>query len=188
MKARILKLSNFPGMLVLALLALTLQSTLFNHPSIAFFQPDLILFFIIWISIKRKFIEGGVLALMLGYLVEINSAAPRGFFLCVYMMAYLTGRILSQQFQIINKTTLTLAGLGFSVILRVSILFFLYLLNRAENAFMHTLQLLAPTILSHSILIFGVFKVLQKFDNITLKNPDAERRHERNFHLDEEWV
>lgn len=188
MKARLLKISNFPGMLLLTLLAVTVQSTLFNHPAISFFQPDLILFMLIWISIKRGFIEGGILTLLLGYLVEINSSTPRGFFLCVYMLIFMTARILSQHFQIINKTTLTLAGLGFSVVMRVAILFFLYLLNRAEFAFHHTIQLLAPTILSHSLLIFPAFKILQKFDNITLKNPDAERRHERNFYLDEEWV
>jgi hypothetical protein len=61
-------------------------------------------------------------------------------------------------------------------------------MNRADNALNHTLQLLAPTVISHGIFIFVVFKILYRFDNWTLKNPDAERHHERNFQLDEELI
>ena len=188
MKARLLKLSNFPGMLVIALFALTLQSTLFNYPSIAFFQPDLLIFFTLWAAVRRNFIEGGILTLLFGYLVEIYSAAPQGFYLCTYMTIYLLARFLYQQFQISNKKVLVLVGIGFSILLRLIVLFILYLLNRSENVWHHTLQLLAPTVLSHAILIFFTFRVLQRFDNWSLKNPDAERHHERNFHLDEELV
>ncbi len=188
MKARLLKFSNFPGMLVIALLALTLQSTLFNHPSIAFFQPDFLIFFTLWVAIKRSFIEGGILTLCFGYLVELHSAAPQGFYLCTYMTIYLAARFLYQQFQISNGKVLALVGIVFAVFMRLLVLFILYLLNRSDNAWHHTLQLMAPTILSHSLLIFLTFKILQRFDNWTLKNPDAERHHERNFHLDGELV
>ena len=188
MKARLLKLSNFPGILVIALLAMTLQSTLFNHPSIAFFQPDFLIFFTLWVSVRRSFIEGGILTLLFGYLVEIHSAAPQGFFLCVYMTIFLSARFLQQQFQISNKRMLVLVGIGFSIFMRLLVLFILYLLNKAGNLWQHTLQLLAPTILSHGLLVYFTFKLLQRFDNWTLKNPDAERHHERNFHLDEEFV
>jgi cell shape-determining protein MreD len=188
MKARLLKLSNFPGMLVIALFALTIQSTLFNHPSIAFFQPDLIIFFVVWVAIRRTFIEGGILTLLFGYLVELHSAAPQGFYLSIYMAIYLTSRFLYQQFQISNKKVLLIVGIGFAVLMRFLILFILFLMNRADNVWNHTLQLMAPTIFSHALMIFLVFKVLLRFDNWTLKNPDAERHHERNFHLDGELV
>lgn len=173
---------------MIALFALTIQSTLFNHPSIAFFQPDFLIFFTLWVAIRREFIEGGILTLLFGYLVELHSAAPQGFFLCVYMSMYLLARFLYQQFQISNNKVLALVGIGFSVFMRLITLFILFLLNRSNNVVHHTLQLLAPTIMSHGILIFITFKVLNRFDNWTLKNPDAERHHERNFHLDEELV
>ena len=188
MKARLLKMSNFPGLLVLALFALTLQSTLFNHPSIAFFQPDILIFFTIWVAIRRSFIEGGILTLAFGYLMEIHSAAPCGFYLCTYMLIYLTARFLYQQFQISNNRVLVIVGIGFAVFMRLVVLFILYLLNRSDNVWHHTLQLLAPTIFSHGILIYFIFRMLNRFDNWSLKNPDAERHHERNFHLDEELI
>lgn len=188
MKQRLLKILNFPGMILLALLGLTLQSTLFNHPSLAFFQPDLLLFFILWVSIKREFIEGGILTLLFAYLVEIHSSAPQGFYFCTYMGIYLLARLLSQQFQITSRTNLAVVGILFSLIMRMTVLMILFFLNRAESVFMHTLQLLAPTVFSHSILIFVVFRILHRFDLWTLKNPESERRQERNFALDEEWV
>jgi rod shape-determining protein MreD len=188
MKARLLKLSNFPGMLLIALFALTFQSTLFNHPSIAFFQPDFILFFTIWVAVRREFIEGGILTLCFGYLTEALSAAPQGFYLCTYMVFYLLCRFLYQNFQITNKRVLAMVGFVFSGLMRLLVLFILFLMNRSENALHHTLQLLAPTVISHGLFIFVVFKILNRFDNWTLKNPDAERHHERNFQLDEELV
>ena len=175
-------------MLLIALFALTIQSTLFNHPSIAFFQPDFIIFFTLWVAIRRSFIEGGILTLCFGYLTEAHSAAPQGFFLCTYMTFYLLARVLYQQFQITNNRILALVGFAFSALMRLLILFILYLMNRSDHVLNHTLQLLAPTLISHSIFIFLAFKILYRFDNWTLKNPDAERHHERNFHLDEELV
>src|ERR1035437_810875 len=133
MKARLLKLSNFPGMLVIALCALTLQSTLLYFPSIAFFQPDLLIFFVLWVAIKRSFIEGGILTLLFGYLAELYSAAPQGFYLCTYMVIYLIACFLYQQFQISSKKVLVFVGIGFSIFLRLIVLFILFLLNRADN-------------------------------------------------------
>jgi rod shape-determining protein MreD len=188
MKAKLLKLTNFPGMILLAMIALTLQSSLFNHPSIAFFQPDFLIFFTLWAAIRRSFIEGGILTLIFGNLVEIHSSAPQGFYLCLYMAIFLIARLLYQQFQIANQRILALVGILFSTFARLLTLFILFLMNRTDHVIHHTLQLLAPTIFTHSIMILLTFKWLIRFDNWTLKNPDAERHHERNFHLDEELV
>jgi rod shape-determining protein MreD len=188
MKAKLLKMTNLPGILAFALLALALQSSLFNHPSIAFFQPDFLIFFTLWVAIRRSFIEGGILTLLFGYLTELHSAAPQGFYLCVYMTIYLSARFLYQQFQITNSRILALVGILYASFARLMTLFILFLMNRTDNVLIHTFQLIAPTIFTHAILIVITFKWLMRFDNITLKNPDAERHHERNFHLDEELV
>ena len=106
----------------------------------------------------------------------------------VLMIGVIEARSLHQQFQIKNSKTLALVGLGFSTFSRLFTLFILFLMNRTDNVLNHTLQLFAPTLISHSIFILVTFKFLFRFDNWTLKNPDAERHHERNFHLDEELI
>jgi hypothetical protein len=188
MKARMLKLLNLPGMILFALISLSLQGTLFNNPSLAFFQPDIILFLVLWAAMKREFLEGGLLTLAFGHLVEIKSAAPAGLFLCTYMALFLTARFLYRNFQVLNKRSLVVVGIGAAVMTQLMILLVLFLLDKADNQWFHTLQLLAPTSIAHGLLIPFVFRFLHTFDYRTLKSPDAEYRYERDFHLDEEPI
>lgn len=188
MRTRALKALNGPGLIVIALLLLTLQSTLFNHPTLSFFRPDVVLFLVLWVAIKRTFVEGGILTLFFGYCVELHSASPQGLFLVNYMIVFLLMRILNQNFQILNRRTLALLGIGSALFSRLSILFILFMLNKAENQWFSTIQLLAPTIISHGILIGFFFRFFYHFDEWTMKNPEAEHRFETEYYIDEEWV
>ena len=188
MKIRILKLLNTPGLLLLALAALAFQGTLFNSVSLAFFQPDMILFFVLWLGMKREFAEGGALTLILAYLVELKSGGPRGLFLIHYMVIFLVTRFLYRNFHVLTRRSLILIGVGSSIASRLGILFLMYLLNKADNLWFHTLQLLAPTAIIHGILIPFVFRGLYRFDFLTFKNPEAEHRYERDFYLDGEMI
>ena len=188
MKVRLLKALNIPGLIVIALLALALQGTLFTNSTIAFFQPDIIILIVLWMAMKREFTEGGILTLILGYLVELKSAAPRGLFLTKSMFLFLIARFLYKQFQVLNTRTLMLIGISAALFSQLNILFILYLLNKSDNQWFHTLQLLAPTAIVHGIIIIPVFKLLAKFDFWTLKSPEAEHRYERDFYLDEDFL
>ena len=188
MKARLLKFMNIPGLMMIALLALALQATLFSNATLAFFQPDIILFLVLWMAMKRDFGEGGTLTLIFGYLVELKSAAPRGLFLTNYMFLFLLARFLYKNFQVVNQKALMLIGIAGALFSQLDILFILYVLNKADNQWFHTLQLLAPTAIIHGLLIPFVFRALYRFDFFTLKNPEAEHRYERDFYLDEEPV
>jgi len=120
--------------------------------------------------------------------VELKSGSPRGLFLLHYMILYLITRFLYRNFQVLNRRSLVLIGVGASIISRLDILFLMYLLNKAENLWFHTLQLLAPTAIIHGVLIPFVFRFLYRFDLWTFKNPEAEHRYERDFYLDEEPI
>jgi rod shape-determining protein MreD len=188
MKSRVLKALNVPGLIVIALLLLTAQSTLFNNSTLAFFQPDAVLFLVLWVAIKRSFAEGGILTLLFGYCVEILSGSPSGLFLANYMIIYFCARILNQTFQIMNRRSMVLLGIGAALVSRLNILLILFILGKADNQWFHTIQLLAPTAIIHGALIIFFFRLLYRFDEWTLKNPDAEHRFENDYYLDEEWV
>lgn len=188
MKARILKLLNGPGLLLIALGMMTLQSTFFNSYPIIFFQPDGVLLMLLWIGMRREFVEGGVLSLLLGYLSELHSAAPAGLFMVQAMTTFLIVHFFNYQFQVLNKRSLLLVGALSSVFSHLLILFVLFLLNKADNQWLSTLRLLAPSAIVHAFLIGPVFKFFHRFDHWTLKNPNAEHQHERDFYLDEEFI
>ena len=188
MKVRLLKSLNVPGLIFFALLMMSMQSTLFSNVTLSFFQPDLVLFIVLWVAMKRDFYEGGILTFLLGYCVELNSGAPAGLFMTNYMLIFMLTRFFYKNFHIVNRRTLIMVGIGAGVLSRLNILFILYLVNKADNQWFHTLQLLAPTAIIHGALITLVFKLLHRFDFWSLKNPEAEHRYERDFYLDEEPV
>ncbi len=188
MKVRLLKFLNTPGMIFITLIFLTIQSTLFTNKALAFFQPDAVLFLVLWVAMKREFAEGGVLTLIFGYCVELQSAAPSGLFLCNYMLIFLTTHFLYKNFHILNRRTMIMVGMTSGVFSRLNILFILYLMNKADNQWFHTLQLIPPTALVHGIIVIPIFQFLNRFDNWTMKNPEAEHRYERDFYLDEEMI
>lgn len=188
MKARILKTLNASLLLVFALLAITLQTTLFTQYPIVFFQPDTLLILLLWVSMRRSFVEGGILALLLGHLAEIHSAAPRGLFLVHSMTFFLLIHFFNHQFQVLHKKSLPILGALSSVFSHLLILFILFLLNKAENQWLYTLRLLAPSAITHALIIGPLFRLLQRFDYWTLKSANAEHQYERDFYLDEEFI
>lgn len=188
MKIRLLKMLNAPGLLLFALASMALQSTLFNTVTLAFFQPDIILFLVLWAAMKREWAEGGILTLLFAYLAELKSGAPRGLFLAHYMAIYLCTRFLYRNFHVLNRRSLIMIGVTSSVISHLGILILMHLLNKSENLWFHTVQLLAPTAIVHGLLIHWVFRLFHRFDFMTFKNPEAEHRYERDFYLDEEPV
>jgi hypothetical protein len=188
MKIRALKLLNIPGLVFFALVSMALQSTLFNSPTLAFFKPDVILFLVLWVAMKREMFEGGVLTLLFSYLIELKSGVPQGLFLIHYMFVFLTTRFLYGKFQVMNRRSLILIGTSAAVFSHLNLLFLMYLLNKSENLWFLTIQILAPTAIVHGALIPLVFKFLYHFDHWTFKNPEAEHRYERDFYLDEEPI
>ncbi|MBU6154779.1 MAG: hypothetical protein KGP28_10795, partial [Bdellovibrionales bacterium] len=164
MKVRALKLLNIPGLLIFALLSMAIQSTLFNSPTLAFFKPDVILFLVLWVAMKREMFEGGLLTLLFAYLIELKSGVPQGLFLIHYMCIFLITRFLYRNFQVMNRRSLILIGTSAAVFSHLNLLFLMYLLNKAENLWFMTVQLLAPTAIIHGAIIPFVFRFLYHFD------------------------
>jgi rod shape-determining protein MreD len=188
MKAWLLKLLNVPGLFLIASGMMVIQSTLFTSYPLTFLQPDGILLLTLWISMRRNFTEGGLLVLMLGYLIEIHSSAPRGMYMTHGIFIFLMTHFLSKNFHVLNKRSLILVGASMAVLSRLIILFILYLLNRADNEWRYSIQLILPSAIIHGALIPFAFQFFHRFDLWTLKNPKAEHRHEQDYYLDEEFI
>ena len=129
MKVWLLKAMNLPGLILIVFMLLALQSTLFTNPTLSFFQPDCILFVVLWLAMKRTFYEGGFITLLLGYFVELHSGAPKGVFLLNYMFIFLITRILNKNFQVLKRRTLILLGIGTAIFSRLDLLFILFLIR-----------------------------------------------------------
>ncbi|MFC2074887.1 hypothetical protein ACFLRA_01275 [Bdellovibrionota bacterium] len=84
---------NFLFVILFGLACLVLQSTAFA----IFFRsirPDLILVIVVFLGLHRYALEGGLLAVLLGYLVEIHSGAPTGLMMTVYVWIFVVAKLI----------------------------------------------------------------------------------------------
>lgn len=76
-------------LMLLGLLAIAIQSSLFSTWPLTYIKPDAALWLVMWFALRRPFIEGGILTLVMAYFQELHSSAPSGVLLAKYLFIYL---------------------------------------------------------------------------------------------------
>ncbi len=188
MRAWILRKLNIPGILFFSACGLMIQSTMFGVGILRYLQPDFVLLIVLWLSLKRSLNEGAIFVLILGYLAELSTSAPRGLLMSVYFSIFLAARLVHQQLQVIRPKTLALVSGVCGVMSKIGILFILYLLNKAENQALMTLKLVIPHGIVQALLGPFAFQFLLRFDQWTLKAPGSYQQYHQDHQLDEEWI
>lgn len=179
---------NAPALVVLVLIGISLQTSLFSSYPLLYLQPDVVLLAVIWCALRRDFTEGGVLTLIFAGIAEIHSGAPKGLFLSAYMAIYLTIKGMSKVLVIPGLSVLVGLTLFASIVWKLVILWILYLMDAAENQWRHTLALLLPGAVMEGIVGTWVYRWLDQFDWKTFKNPRARAAVEEGLQLDEEGL
>lgn len=166
----ILRLVNAPGLVLLAAIAVAIQTSLFNWKPANYFQPDLTLLLVIWFSLKRDFFEGGVLTLLVGDIVEIHSSAPQGLFLITYMVVFFLVRLAAKVFVIPSIHSWVMLTIVSSVVGRLLGLGLLMLLGASSNQWRQTALMIFPGAAMAGICGAFMFKWLDKYDQLTFKH------------------
>lgn len=184
----ILSFLNLPALLLIALIGIAVQGSLFYSYPFLYLQPDLVLLLVIWASLRRSFFEGGILTLLLGYFTEIHSSAPSGLFLSSYMSIFLLSRFFAKvlvvpdlsgmvAFAIFGSLTWKLVGLGI-----------LAYLDAAQGQWRHTISLMLPAAVIEGIFSIWIFRLLDRFDWVTYKHPKAKQSIEDELRLEGEGL
>lgn len=170
-----LRYFNAPGLILLAIAAIAVQTSLFNIYPFIYLQPDLILLFVLWVALKREFIEGGILTLILAQLAEIHSSAPAGMYFTTYMLIYLIVKGLARYIMIASLTSMLGLTLFASIFWKLSGLGLLHLLGLSDNQWRHTLALLLPGAVMEVVVATWVYRWLDRYDWKTFKDPRARQ-------------
>ena len=184
MKRLLLNFLNAPLLFLLAVVLTGLQTSLFAAWPFNLVQPDFLLILVVWCALRRGFIEGGILTLLLAHLAELHSGAPRGLYYASDLVVFVGIQALHRWLMIPNFSSYATLTLGASMVWKLVNLGILYLLGTAENQWKHTLLFLMPGAVIEGTLAFFVFPWLEKFDWVTFKNPRAEKAIEEELELD----
>ena len=161
---------NAPALILLVAIGIAIQSSLFASYPLLYLQPDVVLVTVIWCALRRGFTEGGILTLIFAEMAEIHSASPQGLFLISFMLVYLGVRGISKLFVIPHLSSLIILTMCASIFWKLSCLGVLHLMNLAGNQWRHTLVLLMPGAVMEGVCAIWLYRGLDKFDLLTLKN------------------
>lgn len=184
MNRYLLRWINPPSILLLALVGVALQGSLFTFWLLPYFQPDIVLLAVIWCALRRSFFEGGLLTLLMADIVELHSASPQGMFLIVYMAIYLGVRLADRIFVIPDVRSYVVVTLFASVISKASAISMLHLLGVGAAQWTHILIFVFPTAVMNGLLASWLFQKLDRFDWITYKTPRAGQMLEDEMQLE----
>lgn len=164
---------NTPLLIAIVLVGIGIQTSFFSFYPLNYLQPDLILFLVIWMSFKRSWLEGGILTLLFAEIAEIHSSGTRGLYFVTYMTIYMTLRVMNKLLLFRNFQSLIGVTLFSSVLWKISSLILLYFLGYGAQQWKHTLSLLLPGALMQGVLGIWVYRLLEKIDWVTMKDPRA---------------
>lgn len=179
-------LRNFNGLIVLlvALVAIAVQSSLLSIWPISVVQPDFVLIFTLWMALKRRFIEGGFLTLGLAYLAETHSSATRGTFFVAYMSVFLLVHVLVRYWVIDTlRDYAILASVAMLVLVEVKTTV-LSLLGLPSASPLSVIFTWAPAAGLEGLVAYWGFKALDRLDWVTFKNPRAYQALEEELQLE----
>ena len=179
---------NAPGLVLLMMIGIALQSALFSYYPFVYLQPDIIIMAVIWCALKRDFTDGGILVLIFSQIAEIHSGAPQGIYMVGYILIYLLIRLSSKYFILQSLSALIGLTLAASIFWKLSNLGILHLLGLSANKWRHTLTLLLPGAVMNGILAIWVFRLLERYDWVTYKDPRARQALDDELLLDEEGL
>ena len=183
-----LRALNAPALIFLVAIGVAIQSSLFGIYPLRYIQPDVVLIVVIWCALKRSFVEGGILTLILGNVAEIHSSSPQGLMLISYMSVYLLVKLASRWLVIPTLSSLVLLTLGASVVWKLVSLGTLYLMGAAQHQWRHTLLFIFFGALANGALAIWLYKKLDRFDWVTFKNARAQQLLEDELRLEEDFV
>tara|TARA_Y100000590_G_C15742073_1_gene1020613 strand:- start:2174 stop:2740 length:567 start_codon:yes stop_codon:yes gene_type:complete len=182
----LIRFLHLPGIFFLLLLGTTIQGSLFMNSSFGHLKPEINLLAVIWFALHRNWLEGGILTLFVGRLVEIHSGAPQGLFLTSYMAVFLMTRLIDRVLLIPNQKALFTYIFFLTLFFKISQLTVLGLLNSATYHWKNMLTWSIPQGIIQVCLAYWIFPLLEKFDWKTYKDPRSRQALEDELRLDEE--
>jgi hypothetical protein len=182
----ILKALNTPILILCVAIGIGLQSSLFSSWPFFYFQPDVVLLAVVWSALRRGFIEGGIITLIISNMSEIHSATPQGTYMIAYMVVYLLVRASSRFLVIPSLFSYAMLTSFSSIAWKLVGLIVLYLLGTSGNQWRHTLTFLFLGAATEGVFSIWIYRWLEKFDWMTYKNIRAEQALEDELQLDSE--
>ncbi len=155
-------------------LFLILQTTLLSHLPIQRFRPDILLIFTLYLTFLLPPISGGILAMSLGYLMDLFSGSTLGFYTFSRPLLFFAAYFFKEQFYLEGFSSQFLFAFAFGLLEGFLILI---LLNALQPVSLGTLSpalftSLLPRSFFTGLITPILFYLFQKVSSPLLSQPE----------------
>ena len=188
MSRLLLQFLNAPVIILAALWVVAIESSLFTFQPIRNLQPELVILLVLWFGLKRSFIEGGILTLIVGEIAEANSGAPQGVLILAYVSAFLAIRSLSRVLVFPDFARAGPLAFLLCVSQRIIVSGIMFLLGVQMIQWEQIVFYWIPGAAATSILSIPIYRWLARWDWITFKDERARQALEDELQLEGEGL
>ncbi len=162
--------------LVVGIFFLILQTTLLSCSPIQRIRPDLLLIFTLYLAFLFPPITGGILAFLMGYLMDLFSGNTLGFYTVSRPLVFLAAQFFKERFYLEGFSFQSLFAFVFSLLEGILILI---LMNAVQpvpfrNLYPLFFRFLLPQSFLTGLATPLLFFVFQKGASLLFRQPDQE--------------
>lgn len=180
MKKNVLRKLSFLIYFAMALVAITLQSTIFKYFPLNFFLPDFVLIMTVYLGFKRETVEAGALVVLSSLAMEAHSGSGEYFLLTGYVYSFVITKLLSKVIVVPNRATVVLIVVGLSIFTKIINFTLLSTVNRASNGLLSFAIHLIPNLMTQALFSVMLIELFTTIDLKTYKDSHAEDEYDIN--------
>lgn len=175
----LLRFFNPVFLLLIGMLLVAIQSSLFARWPLNYLRPDPVLLLVVWCALRRPLIEGGILVLLLARTQELHSAIPSGVAMSAHMAVYLGVALANQVLVVPNfRSYARMTAIAY-ILGHISALVLLGLLGTFAGTgggwgWKSSLIWIFPQAVVEGALALWAFPWLERFDIVTYKVAQPE--------------
>ena len=174
----ILRRLNFLFYLILALIAIAIQSTIFSYFPLNLLQPDFLLILVVYFGFQRSILEGSFLTASAALFFELHSSNGKFFYLAIYLYVFLISKLLSKT--LVTPDSVASMGIVAALALfkKIGIAVLVTIYGRGVNGLFYYVLHTVPYILVQALLTPVCFNWFRSIDLRTYKDEHAEDEYD----------
>lgn len=180
MYRNILRKLNFFIFLFIAIISITIETTIFCNFPLHYIKPDFVLILSVYLGFRRNLLEGAALVIAASIIQEAHTSNYQHVYITLYLYAFVASQLLSKTVIISDLISITGIIVSLTVLKRLTLLTSLFVQGHGGSLVGHFFVYFIPSIFIQIVLTPLLFKWFKQIDLRTFKDAHAEDEYEIN--------
>ncbi len=167
---------NVVLLFLVGLLFCSIQSVLLKAPLVSWLELDLLLLMVVYLSLHRNLVEGCLVVIMLGRIIEVHSGSPSGLLITCYLAVFILILFTREMFLVGNTFSAIILAMASGLIWKIAFFILAREFGILGNVWRSSIEFLIPYLLGLGLCCRPIFELLQRVDYFTKYDRESESR------------